>query len=272
MSSDSAAAVAISNNTTIRINNSSFLLAALSDTTTAALCSSSMQQQQPPAAPPPPVPPPEHDDPSGGDRKSERKRQRERQRRSALAGAFDELAALISQIEPEYASPSPGAGSAHDPAMDSSSTSSKQRKRRRSASGAGHDLGDLGEDSAGMTRLDLIGRTTGVLRRLQQENADLRRRLMEGGGGSGDDDQKVRNSVTVDTIYSISAIKLRIHSSYRRLKSRCSFSLLNLYLRLTFLRRFWLWFPLCHLQTATLMEVYHHQNYCDAHLVVEVAQ
>jgi len=109
-------------------------------------------------------------------RKSERKRQRERQRRSDLASAFDELSTLLTQIETPSSGELAGGGS---------EDSSARRRRRRS--GTGDDM----EDSAGMTRLDLIGRTVGVLRRLLHENADLRRRLMEGGGG-GDGDEKVR--------------------------------------------------------------------------------
>lgn len=130
-----------------------------------------MQGGEPPA-------PPIDEDPTGADdsRKSERKRQRERQRRSDLAGAFDELSTLLSQIE----TPSELAGGSSEHGGDS--------RRRRRRSGTGDDM----EDSAGMTRLDLIGRTVGVLRRLLHENADMRRRLMEG-GGSGDGDEKVRS-------------------------------------------------------------------------------
>ena len=133
----------------------------------------------------PPLPPSNNegelpDGAAGGEssHKSERKRQRERQRRSALAGAFDELTALLGQLEPDDAASLPT-----EPPMDSSSSS--KRKRRRSV--GQEDL----EDSAGMTRLDLIGRTVGVLRRLQKENSDLKRRLVESASGGGDSDQKV---------------------------------------------------------------------------------
>jgi len=138
-----------------------------------------MQQQ-------PPLPPPPEDDlPGGSGRKSERKRQRERQRRSALASAFDELAALLTQIEPEHAS-SLAAGGAGSENIDSSTGGKARKRRRASATGTDPDL----ENSARLTQLDLIGRTVGVLRRLQQENVDMRRRLME--GGSMDNDLKVR--------------------------------------------------------------------------------
>lgn len=121
----------------------------------------------------------QHEDdahPGDDSRKSERKRQRERQRRSDLAGAFDELAQLLTQVEP-------GGGEG------GSESGENKRRRRRSSMSGGQDDAPL-EDSAGMTRLDLIGRTIGVLRRLQQENADLRTRLMEGGGAEGE--EKVR--------------------------------------------------------------------------------
>ena len=137
----------------------------------------------------------DEEDPSMGaadeSRKSERKRQRERQRRSDLASAFDELASLITQIEnpavgggPILSSSSSGAASLdhhhHHYAAALEDPAKRQRRRR---SGVGEEL----EDSSGLTRLDLIGRTVGVLRRLQQENAELRGRLMEGGGGSGEE-------------------------------------------------------------------------------------
>lgn len=111
-------------------------------------------------------------------KKSERKRKRERQRRSDLANAFDELSALVSQIDP-----------------DEQSDSATQRKRRRksgesedaAAAVAAAAAADL--DNSSMTRLDLIGRTSTVLRRLQRENADLRRRLEEQQSRSGGDDK-----------------------------------------------------------------------------------
>jgi hypothetical protein len=144
------------------------------------VCGSSRMQQEPPLTPP-------DDEPLGGEaaggevsHKSERKRQRERQRRSALATAFEELTALLAQLEPDSAASFNATGSDN---MDSSTAS--KRKRRKPA--GAEDL----EDSAGMTRLDLIGRTVGVLRRLQQENADLKRRLTESASGGGDNDQKV---------------------------------------------------------------------------------
>jgi Helix-loop-helix DNA-binding domain len=88
--------------------------------------------------------------------KSERKRTRERQRRSDLASAFEELATLVAQIDPE----------------EEDGDTRGKRGRRKS---------DDPPDVDSMTRLDLIGRTTGVLRRLQRENADLRRRIEDKG-------------------------------------------------------------------------------------------
>jgi Helix-loop-helix DNA-binding domain len=92
--------------------------------------------------------------------KSERKRKRERQRRSDLASAFEELATLVAQIDPEEG--------------DEGGDNNRSGKRGRRKS-------DDPPDVDSMTRLDLIGRTTGVLRRLQRENAELRRRVDEKG-------------------------------------------------------------------------------------------
>ena len=168
---------------------------------------SSMQQE-------PPLTPPEDEllggEAAGGEvsHKSERKRQRERQRRSALASAFEELTALLAQLEPDSAASLTATGNDN---MDSSMAS---KRKRRKPSGA-EDL----EDSAGMTRLDLIGRTVGVLRRLQQENADLKRRLTESAAGGGDSDQKVRFQIKWLVgcmrfcMTNVSALKYFIHFS-----------------------------------------------------------
>jgi hypothetical protein len=91
-------------------------------------------------------------------KRSERKRNRERQRRSELSGAFDDLAAVITQIDPE-----------RPPAFDD------KKKRRKSASGS---RGSDGEDASGITRLDLIGRAVQVMRKLHQENEE-RKRVIE---------------------------------------------------------------------------------------------
>jgi Helix-loop-helix DNA-binding domain len=110
-------------------------------------------------------------------KKSERKRKRERQRRSDLTNALDELAAIVAQIDP-----------------DEHSDAAAQKKRRRksgeaetgsaaAAAAAAAAANDM--DSTNMTRLDLVGRTTMVLRRLQRENSELKRRL---------DDQHLRSA------------------------------------------------------------------------------
>lgn len=98
-------------------------------------------------------------------KKSERKRQRERQRRSDIANAFEELSSLLSQIDP-----------------DESENASSKRKRRKSGEPVESDV-----DASGMTRLDLIGRTAEVLRKLQRENDELRRKLEENRRSGGDD-------------------------------------------------------------------------------------
>lgn len=104
--------------------------------------------------------PPTGEDGENTSKKSERKRQREKQRRSDLANAFDELANLLSRIEPDD--------------LDASSNSRRRRRRNSADDGAEADA-----DAAGMTRLDLIGRTVDALRRLHRENAELRQNLLD---------------------------------------------------------------------------------------------
>jgi hypothetical protein len=99
-------------------------------------------------------------DEDGGDddytKKSERKRQRERQRRFDLAKAFDELAALLSQVDPEDGEPN-------------------RRRRRKSGIDESQSAEiDIGDTSSGLTRLDMIVRTIDVVRRIHRENADLK--------------------------------------------------------------------------------------------------
>jgi hypothetical protein len=98
-------------------------------------------------------------------KRSERKRRREKQRRSDLSNAFDELAAFIVQVEP-------GAGE---------DDTDKKGKKRKSSDG--------GEDSAGITRLDLIGRALRIMKRLYRENEERKRVIatIEGRGGGAND-------------------------------------------------------------------------------------
>lgn len=123
-------------------------------------------------------------------KKSERKRKRERQRRSDLASAFEELSSLVIQIDPDdndpHASvtgPSDADGAAVLPPSTSSSTNARDHGAMGSKRGARRkSMGDADTSAdvdASMTRLDLIGRTTMLLRRLQRENNDLRGRLHE---------------------------------------------------------------------------------------------
>lgn len=93
-------------------------------------------------------------DGSDSNKRSERKRQREKQRRSDLSNAFDELAAFIVQVEPESA----------DVELDN--------KKKRKKSGEG-------EDSSGITRLDLIGRAVKIMERLHRENEERKRVIKE---------------------------------------------------------------------------------------------
>lgn len=97
--------------------------------------------------------------------KSQRKRERERQRRTEMAGAFNDLAQLLSELDPDN--------------VDAQSSAGRRRRRR----GSDNDDFDVAGDASGMTRLLLINRATAMLRSLQAENADLRGRLLTGGGG-----------------------------------------------------------------------------------------
>jgi hypothetical protein len=95
--------------------------------------------------------------------KSQRKRERERQRRSEMAGAFNDLAQLLQELDPDNA--------------DSMSIS-RRRKRR----GSDGDDFDATGDASGMTRLLLINRATEMLRNLRADNNHLRQRLQMTGG------------------------------------------------------------------------------------------
>lgn len=134
-----------------------------------------------------------------GSRKIERKRTRERQRRSDLASAFVELTALVSQLDPASAVDEP----------DAVGTNNKRRRRRSIGSDPDEIVGtsaarpDL--DNSSMTRLDLIGRTTNLLRRLQRDNADLRRCLNEERNRTGEDDNVSRQYCTYASRLSIFA-------------------------------------------------------------------
>ena len=98
--------------------------------------------------------------------RTDRKRLREQRRRMDLTNAFNELATFIFEIEPEAGDPDVGA--------------KKQRKRSGSASGnaGGFSRAERGEDTAGITRLDLIGRALRIMKRLHKENEE-RKRMIE---------------------------------------------------------------------------------------------
>ena len=128
------------------------------------------------------------DDPESNVRKSERKRQREKQRRSDLANAFDELAALLFKIEPD----------------DAEGPGSRRKQRRRSGA---TDVSEAESgDAAGITRLDLIGRTVETLRRLHKENIELKHSLRN--QASGD------NNVRLSLGYHSRLEKRMLHTEY----------------------------------------------------------
>ena len=97
-------------------------------------------------------------------KRSERKKEREKKRRGQISNAFEELAAFISQVEPEE---SGGA----DP-----------RKKRRKSEGGGAG----GDANSGRTRLDLISRALTIMKRLHSENEERKRIIasMQGHGAN----------------------------------------------------------------------------------------
>jgi Helix-loop-helix DNA-binding domain len=156
-------------------------------------------------------------------KKSERKRKRERQRRSDLADAFDELSTLVTQMDPDNNNEDhhhrdhdddatndgmgmttttttttgqpfiiPSSTTTQNGMSGTTGNSNKRGSRRKNIDSTDTAATTADVDNSGMTRLDLIGRTTMILRRYQRENIDLRRRLDEykrgsatGGGGGG---------------------------------------------------------------------------------------
>lgn len=96
-----------------------------------------------------------------GKEKSERKRQREKQRRSELTNAFDDLSALVLTMDND----------------DEGGNDGGARKKSRRLSGH-----NQGEDTGGMTRVDLINRALAIMKRLQQENGELKQSLSRSSG------------------------------------------------------------------------------------------
>jgi hypothetical protein len=109
--------------------------------------------------------------PQRGDRsvkQQQRRRElaeREKQRRTDLANAFDELAAMLSKIEP----------CEEEEEEEEQIVNGNKRKKKGAIS-------ETEADTLGMNRLDLIGRTIDTLRRLHEENTDLKGHPMTGKG------------------------------------------------------------------------------------------
>lgn len=125
-------------------------------------------------------------------KRSERKRRREKQRRSDLSSAFDELAAFIVQVEPS----------------NTDNSTDKKGKKRKSSDG--------GEDSSGITRLDLIGRALRIMKRLYRENEERKRVIstIEGrGGGAGVSNDNVSSNIETKTQITIMVTVIGIITS-----------------------------------------------------------
>jgi hypothetical protein len=90
--------------------------------------------------------------------------EREKQRRMDLANAFDELAAMLSKIEP------------NEEEEEEEKIVNGNKRRRKGP------ISETEADTLGMNRLDLIGRTIDTLRRLHEENTDLKEHPMPGKG------------------------------------------------------------------------------------------
>jgi hypothetical protein len=109
--------------------------------------------------------------PQRGDRSAKQQQrrrelaEREKQRRMDLANAFDELAAMLSKIEPNEE---------EEEEEEEIVNGNKRRKRG--------PVSETEADTLGMNRLDLIGRTIDTLRRLHEENTDLKEHPMPGKG------------------------------------------------------------------------------------------
>jgi hypothetical protein len=107
--------------------------------------------------------------PQRGDRSAKQQQrrrelaEREKQRRMDLANAFDELAAMLSKIEPN-----------EEEEEEEIVNGNKRRKKG--------PVSETEADTLGMNRLDLIGRTIDTLRRLHEENTDLKEHPMPGKG------------------------------------------------------------------------------------------
>jgi hypothetical protein len=91
--------------------------------------------------------------------------EREKQRRMDLANAFDELAAMLSKIEP----------SEEEKEKEEEIVNGNKRRKKG-------PISETEADTLGMNRLDLIGRTIDTLRRLHEENTDLKEHPMPGKG------------------------------------------------------------------------------------------
>ncbi|CAB9509290.1 expressed unknown protein [Seminavis robusta] len=94
--------------------------------------------------------------------KSERKRQREKQRRSELTNAFDDLSAMVLKMD--------------NPDDEAGESSGRKKGRRLSSRSEGEN------DTGGMTRVDLINRALTIMKRLHQENRELKESLTRSGG------------------------------------------------------------------------------------------
>lgn len=100
-----------------------------------------------------------------GKEKSERKRQREKQRRSELTNAFDDLSAMVLKMDTADEEDGPDCEGG-------------RKKNRRMSARSDHE----NDNSGGMTRVDLINRALAIMKRLSQENQDLKQSLARAGG------------------------------------------------------------------------------------------
>ena len=136
-----------------------------------------------------------------GKEKSERKRQREKQRRSELTNAFEDMHSFIVRLDTDHGGDGGGEGATevnhnntaaednqnnnnnnnNNNHADGSHTPTHRRKNRRlSSRNAG---GGDGDDGAMTTRVDLINRALTIMKRMYQENAEMKQALARTGGG-----------------------------------------------------------------------------------------
>ena len=140
-----------------------------------------------------------------GKEKSERKRQREKQRRSELTNAFEDMHSFILRLDTDHGGDGGGGGEGEASVMANTNNADdnqnnhnhtnnadnghgtnghspphRRKNRRLSSRNTG---GAEGDDGAMTTRVDLINRALTIMKRMYQENAEMKQALARTDGG-----------------------------------------------------------------------------------------